>query len=103
MHFADWNTRSQRKRDQATDRLRIRHRRATSLAEIYEHLEWLTAIVLGDVEEHGAERRLDTRGDAAQSVGASALGAPLQVLRLSVEQRLLESRILGLELGDGAV
>src|SRR6266446_6500642 len=103
MHLANRNSRSQRQRDEASHCLCVRHCRAARLAEVDEYLEGLATIILGDVEEHGTERRLDARGDSAQGVGTRSLGATLKILGFGVEQRLLEPRVVGLELCDGAV
>src|SRR5206468_11620851 len=50
--------------------------------------------------EHRAERGLDACRDAAQRIRAGPFGAALKVLGLRIEQCLLESRVLGFELGN---
>ena len=103
VHLANRNTRSQCQGDQTADCFRVRHRSATGLAEVDKDLEGLAAIILGDVKEHRAEWGLDAGGDAAESVRTRPLGATLQVFRLGVEQRLLQSRVLRLQLRDRPV
>ena len=48
------NPGAQRQRDQSAHGFRIGHRRATGLAEVDEYFERLSAVVLGDVNEHRA-------------------------------------------------
>src|SRR4029078_9721030 len=96
----DRNPRSQSQRKQPPHRLRIRHRRTTRLAERDEHFERLTLLVLGDVHEHHAERRLLSYSSAAELVGARALGATLEILRLPLIQLLPETLDLRLALGE---
>src|SRR6266704_940690 len=94
------NARAERERDQAADRLDVGHERGTGFPEGDEHLERLAPVVLGDGHVHRPERGLDPPGRALQKVGARALRAALQVLRLGLVQLGTRPLELGLELGD---
>src|SRR4029078_1105522 len=96
----DRNPRSQSQRKQPPHRLRIRHRRTTRLAERDEHLERLTLLVLGDVHEHHAERRLLSYSSPTQLVRPRTLRAALEVLRLGLVERFLQALDLRFLLGD---
>src|SRR5690606_15682357 len=88
----------EREADQPPDGLDIRHQRTAGLAEAHEDLERLALVVFGDVDVEGAERRLHPAGSAAQHLGAGALLAAVEVLRLQLMHQLPEPAELGLRL-----